>query len=70
MPYVHVNADDFEDDELVDELESRGYSINKDIDHDSTVNELIRHIFEKRRVGKDYQHELDDLIYTTLGRIV
>lgn len=68
MPYVHISADDFDDEDLIDELESRGYTVDKDGVEES--NELIRAIFEKRRLGKDYQKELDDLIYETVGRIV
>lgn len=72
MPYVHLDTDvlnDFDTEDLIEELESRGHTVLKDVDYDSDANEIVRHIFEKRRVGKDYQHEIDVLIYNVLGRI-
>ena len=63
---VDVDLGDFDTDDLVEELESRssgvlGYGDGKDV---------LRSIYEKRRLGQDYQFELDALIYLGLGRIV
>lgn len=63
---VDVDLSDFETDDLIEELESRGagatdYGDGKDI---------LTAIYEKRRLGKDYQQELDQLIYLGLGKIV
>ena len=63
---VDVCLSDFETDDLIEELESRGagatdYGDGKDI---------LMAIYEKRRLGKDYQTELEQLIYLGLGRIV
>jgi hypothetical protein len=63
---VDVNLSDFDTDDLIEELESRGvggteYGDGKDI--------LIT-IHEKRRLCKDYQSELDQLIWLGLGRVV
>jgi hypothetical protein len=63
---VDVDLSDFDTDDLIEELESRGlgtpdYGDGKDI--------LIA-IYEKRRLGKDYQTELDQLIWLGLGKIV
>jgi len=58
---VEVDLEDFDTDDLIEELESRG----------KTPNELLTAIWLKRRMGRtDYQTELDQLIYTGLGRIV
>ena len=68
---VDVDLEEFTDDELVEELESRGKMIG-----DNRVNPkgdsitLLTAIYEKRRMGVDYQTDLDDLIYNALGRIV
>lgn len=73
MPYIHVDSEilvDFDDDDLIDELKNRGHTVLKDIDPDADNVELLRKIYEMRRVGKDYQRELDQLIYDMLGRIV
>jgi len=73
MPYVYVNPDvleEFDDDDLIDELKSRGMSVRSVADQTFEVNETIRKIYEKRRIGEDYQRELDALIYDVLGRVV
>jgi hypothetical protein len=72
MPYVYkevevdIDLDDFDTDELIEELERRGcgtvdYGDGKDI---------LMCIYEKRRLGQDYQRELDQLIYLGLGKII
>ena len=63
---VDVDLSDFETDDLIEELESRGagatdYGDGKDV---------LLSIYEKRRIGQDYQEELDQLIWLGLGRIV
>ena len=64
---VDVDLDDFDDDDLIDELERRGRGFEVD---SQTPTELVTKIWEKRRIGNDYQKELDELIYVTLGRVV
>ena len=63
---VDVDLSDFETDDLIEELESRGagttdYGDGKDI---------LVSIYEKRRLGQDYQSDLDNLIYLGLGKIL
>ena len=64
---VDVDLDDFDDDDLIDELERRGRGFEVD---SQTPTELVTKIWEKRRIGNDYQKELDELIYVTLGRVI
>lgn len=64
---VDVDLDDFDDDDLIDELVRRGKGFEVE---SKTPTELVEQIYQKRRMGKDYQQELDNLIYVTLGRIV
>ena len=72
MPYIHIDAydllNDLDDDELIEELESRGHKVLVDANFDSQT--LIRTIFEKRRLGKDYQAELEQLIFVEIGRVI
>jgi hypothetical protein len=68
MPYVHVDATDFDDDELIDELESRGYEI--DPDHSGDVKEQVERIYLQRRLGLPYDSLLDKLIYDVLGKVI
>lgn len=63
---VDVNLSDFDTDDLLEELESRGAGVT---DH-GDGKEVLQSIYEKRRVGRDYQTELDQLIWLGLGRVV
>jgi len=63
---IDVDMDDFDTEDLVAELERRGagtteYGDGKDI---------LQAIYEKRRLGKDYQTDLDQLIWLGLGKII
>jgi len=63
---VDIDMEDFDTAELVEELERRGagttdYGDGKDI---------LKSIYLKRRLGQDYQTELDELIWMGLGRVV
>ena len=65
---VDVDISEFETDDLLDELASRG-SLPQEAD--DTSKELLTAIWLKRRLGKDnYQEELDQLIYQVLGHVV
>lgn len=63
---VDVDMSDFDTDDLIEELESRGEIVGDKSDNGVLVNT----IHEKRRLGKDYQRELDDLIYQVTGKIL
>jgi hypothetical protein len=67
--YVEVEVDlvDFDDEELRSELESRGYEVKND---GTLKDELIESIWLKRRLGQDYQADLDSLIYKVTGRAI
>jgi hypothetical protein len=61
---IDVDLSDFDTDDLLEELESRGHPA-VDV---GDGNSLVHSIYEKRRLGKDYQTELDQLIYQVTGR--
>jgi len=63
---VDIDLSDFDTDELVEELENRGSGV---MDYDDG-KEVLQSIYEKRRLGQDYQQELDQLIWLGLGRVV
>ena len=63
---VEVDLDDFDDDELLEELERRGTGVMEY----GNGTEVLLSIHEKRRLGKDYQQELDQLIWLGLGKFV
>ncbi len=64
---VDVDLDDFDDDELIEEVERRRLGV--DIATDD-AKELIDKIYHLRRLGRDYESELDQLIYAVTGRAV
>ena len=64
---VDVDLDDFADEDLIEELERRGKGMEVS---SQSGTELLTAIYEKRRLGQDYQRELDELIYVGIGKIV
>ncbi len=67
---AEVDLDDFDTDDLIDELERRGrdYNVNG-VDADE-MRGLLEKIWLNRREGRNYQSELDRLIYGVLGKVV
>ena len=63
---VDVDLGDFDTEDLIEELESRGSGTGEFGDG----KELLQVIYENRRLGKDYQTELDQLIWLGLGRVL
>jgi len=65
---VDVELTEFDTDDLIEELESRG---RLPPEGNINVKELVEQIWLKRRLGNhNYQDELDKLIYSVLGKIV
>ena len=64
---VDVSLSDFDDDDLLDEMNNRGLGIEVS---SGTATEIVRAIYEKRRLGQDYQSELDSLIYQVTGKFI
>ena len=63
---VDVDLTDFETDDLIEELESRGAGTGEFGDG----KDILNVIYEKRRLGQDYQTELEQLIFLGLGKII
>ena len=63
---VDVDLSDFETDDLIEELESRGAGVGEFGDGAA----LLRAVYEKRRLGQDYQTELEQLIWLGLGKVI
>ena len=63
---VDVNLSEFDTDDLMEELESRGAGTGEFGDG----KDVLLSIYEKRRLGQDDQQELDQLIWLGLGRII
>ena len=63
---IEVDLEEFDNDDLVKEIERRNISFNAS----GSDRTLLESIYLKRRVGNDYQKELDELIYNALGKIL
>jgi hypothetical protein len=63
---VDIDLEDFDTDELIEELERRGTGT---VEYGNGT-EVLQTIYEKRRLSLDYQKELDQLIWLGLGKIV
>jgi hypothetical protein len=70
--YVEVDdvLDELSDDDLIKELKRRGYDYNTQFVDGEEMRQVLQTLYVKRRTGKDYQAELDQLIYGILGKII
>ncbi len=69
--YVSDVLDQIDDDALLEEVERRGLDIDPgESDFDFSMKELITSLWIKRRLGQDYQSELDKIIYKAIGKII
>lgn len=72
--YVTVEAEvdlsEFDTEDLIEELEIRGNDYNTHFVDADGMRKLLEDIFNSRRLGRDYQKSLDELIFGVLGRIV
>ena len=65
--YVEIDLNDVDDDELIEEVESRGYKVHED---ELDLNQALEKIYHLRRQGKPYEKELDEYICSTLGKVI
>jgi len=64
---VEVDLSDFDTEDLLDELDSRG-SLPADMPGDS--KDLVEAIWLRRRNGKNYDDLVDKLIYNVTGHVI
>jgi hypothetical protein len=64
---VDVDIGDFDTDDLLEELESRG---SLPPEGDINAKELVEQMYYLHRQGQDCTHLLDRLFYSVLGKIV
>ena len=63
---VDVDLNDFDTDDLLEELERRG---NLPIEGSEDAKAILEQIYYLRRQGQAYEHLMDKLIYAALGRV-
>jgi hypothetical protein len=72
MAYIDgtVDLDDFDDDELLEEVVARNLVIALSETEGSETYQLITSIWNKRRLGVNYDADIDALIYHAIGKVV
>lgn len=70
MPYMYVDIDlnEVGDDELIDEIKSRGYTVRED--EPDALMARLEQIYHLRRQGLPYDHLMDSYILDTLGKVI
>jgi hypothetical protein len=61
---VDVELDDFDTDDLIEELERRDVAVGLE------NKSIIQRMYEDQQLGNDIQPLLNKLYYTTIGRIL
>jgi hypothetical protein len=64
---VDVDLEDFDTDDLLDELERRG---ELPVEGSGNAREIVEQIYYLRRQGQPYEHLMDSLMYAVMGRVV
>ena len=64
---VDVDLVDFDTDDLLEELESRG---DLPVEESGNAREIVEQIYYLRRQGQPYEHLMDSLMYAVMGRVV
>ena len=70
MAYISVDIEleDFDDDDLIKEVKSRGFQVVED--NSTSIDEDLEQIYLLRRLGKSYDHLMDAYIYKVLGKLI
>lgn len=67
---VDVYLGDFDTDDLVEELESRGVKVNSQVELAYDEKMQLEKIWQLRRTGRDYDTELELFLSNKLDRVV
>jgi hypothetical protein len=67
---VDIDLDDIDTEDLIEELERRGENPNDIKMINLELKEIVEKIWMNRRTGKEYQSELNQLIYNVLGKVI
>lgn len=67
---VDVDLSDFDDDDLINEIKTRGLEDMLGLTIAPDLHDLIERIYYLHRSNQTFDNELKQLFYSTLGRIV
>lgn len=65
---IDIELEDFEDDDLIEEVKSRGFHVFED--YTTSTDEDLEQIYLLRRRGLPYDHLMDSYIYKVLGKVI
>ena len=68
--FIDDVIEEIDDDDLIEEVERRGLSLNTHNIKADSIRALLTTVWEKRRLGKDFSVELDQIIYYGLGKVI
>ena len=66
---VEVDISDFDDDDLIEALEDRGYTVNK-TGYKFDRDELIEELYQAIKLGKSYDGLVRKFVMDCTGRIL
>jgi hypothetical protein len=64
---VDVDIEDFDTDDLLDELERRG---ELPVEQHGDARNIVEQIYYLRRQAQPYEHLMDSLMYAVMGRVI
>jgi hypothetical protein len=64
---VDVDIEDFDTEDLLDELERRG---DLPVEESGAAKEIVEQIYYLRRQEQPYEHLMDSLMYAVMGRVL
>ena len=70
MAYIHIDLDEFSDEDLLDEMKERGLATQGQYVGTKEVYEIVEKIWMARKLGVSSDEYVNELVYAVLGRIL
>lgn len=70
MAYIHIDLDEFSDEDLLDEMKERGLASEGQYVGDAEVHSIVEKIWMARKLGVNADEYVNELVYAVLGRIL
>ncbi len=65
---VEVDLEDFEDDDLISELQSRGYSVGEEFKADESLEVLYE--LKKLQKNAEFEAKFAEYVWETIGKLL
>jgi hypothetical protein len=70
MAYIHIDLDEFSDEDLLDEMKERGLAPEGQYVGAAEVHSIVEKIWMARKLGVSADEYVNELVYAVLGRIL